>query len=195
MLRKINSFSSLFVLFALLSGCYSEEIPTAYLPRPREVKTQVTGSWVSINYHSPQDRNYSKKISGELIALQTDSIYVLNEFQLFAVDMNTIDTAMLYIFKNQTGKYILTTVIMLVPNIIAAVANKIPEYLIFVIPWAVTGTITSLIEGSGHKDRLTYPKRNSLEDFRKFARFPMGIPPDMKRNELTLLTLKLKPIE
>lgn len=195
MLRKINSFSSLFVLFALLLGCYSEDIPTAYMPLPGEVKTQVTGSWVSINYHSPQDRNYSKKISGELITFQADSIYVLNELQLFAVDMNAIDTAMLYIFKNQTGKYVLATVIMLMPNIIAAILNQMPEFLILSIPWAVTGTITSIIEGSGHKDKLVYPKQNSLEDFRKFARFPMGIPPDMKRNELTLLTHKIKPIE
>jgi hypothetical protein len=195
MLRKINSFSSLFVLFTLLSGCYSEDIPRAYLPRPSEVGTQVTGSWVSINYHSPQDINYSKNISGELITLQTDSIYVLNEFQLYAVDTNMIDTATLYIFKNQTGNYVLTTVVMLIPNIVAAVANSMPEYMILVIPWAVTGTIMSIIEGSGHKNRLVYPKRNSLEDFRKFARFPMGIPPDMKRNELTLFTVKLKPIE
>ena len=195
MLRKINSFSSLFVLFVLLSGCYSEDIPKAYLPLPGEVKTQVTGSWISVNYHSSQDRNYSKKISGELITLQTDSIYVLNELQLYAVDINAIDTAMLYIFKNQTGKYVLATVIMLMPNIIAAIANKMPEYLILAIPWVVTGTITSIIEGSGHKDRLVYPKKNSLEDFKNFARFPMGIPPDMKRNELTLLTHKMKPLE
>jgi len=195
MLRKINSFLSLFVFFALLSGCYSEEIPTIYLPRPREVKTEFTGSWVSINYHSAQDSNYPKKVSGELIALQTDSIYVLNELQLFAFDMNSIDTAMLYIFKNQTGNYVLTTVILLVPNIIAAVVNSMPEFMVLVVPWAVTGTITSIIEGSGHTDRLMYPKRNSLKDFRKFARFPMGIPPDVKRKELTLLTHKLEPIK
>jgi hypothetical protein len=69
-----------------------------------------------------------------------------------------------------------------------AIANKMPEFLILAIPWAVTGTITSIIEGSGHKDMLLYPKNNSLQDFKNFARFPMGIPPDMKRNELTLLT-------
>jgi hypothetical protein len=192
MLRKINSISSLFVLFALLLGCYSEDIPEAYLPLPGKVKTQVTGSWVSINYHSPQDSNYSKKISGELIAVQTDSIYVLNELQLYSVDINSIDSARLYIFKNQTGKYVLATVIGLTPNIIAAMANQMYEFLILAIPWALTGTITSLIEGSGHNDKLEYPKKNSLEDFKNFARFPMGIPPDMERNELTLLTPKLK---
>ena len=195
MLRKINSFSSLFVLFTLLSGCYSVEIPSAYLPRPREVKTEVTGSWVAINYHSQRDRIYPKKVSGELIAIQADSVYVLNDIQLFSIDKNMIDTAILYIFMNQTGNYVLTTVLLLIPNIVAAIANSMPQFLILVVPWAVTGTITSIIEGSGHKDRLTYPKRNSLEDFRKFARFPTGIPPDMKRNELTLLTLKLKPIK
>jgi hypothetical protein len=194
MLRKINSFSSFFILFALLSGCYSEDIPKAYLPRPGEVETQVTGSWVSLNYHSLQDRNNSKKISGELIALQ-DSLYVLNEFQLYAIDINEVDTAILYLFRNQTGNYVITTAVMLIPNIFASIANNMPEYMILVIPWAVTGTVISIIEGTGNKDKLVYPKRNSLEDFRKFARFPMGMPPDMKRNELTLLNVKRKPIE
>jgi hypothetical protein len=187
MLRKINSFSSLFVLFTLLSGCSSVEIPATYLPRPRDVKTELTGSWVAIHYHSTQDRNYSKKISGELIAIQTDSIYVLNDIQLFSIDMSMIDTAILYLFKNQTGNYVVATGLLLIPNIVAAFGNSMPEFMVLVIPWAVTGTITSLIESSGHKDRLEYPKRNSLEDFTKFARFPMGIPPEVKRNELILL--------
>ncbi len=195
MLRKINSFSYLLFLLALLSGCYSENIPEAYLSRPREVVTQVTGSWVSITYHSPQYRNDSKKVSGELITLQTDSLYVLNEFQLYAIDINEVDTAILYLFRNQTGTYVVTTVIMLIPNIIAAIVNKMPEFLVLVVPWGVTGTVISIIEGTGHKDKLVYPGRNSLEDFRKFARFPMGIPPDLKRNELILLTLNNKPIE
>ena len=172
----------------LLTGCKPVYIPIAYQHSLWENKTGISGGWVTVKYHNPLAENTLQSVKGELIAMQSDSFYVLTESLLVPIDTHNIDTAVLYIFKNQTGKYLMVTSLLLLPNIIATIGYGEPAYLLFAVPWAITGFFSSIIEASGSNYRMRYPEKNSLRQFGKFVRFPVGIPSAMNREELKLIT-------
>lgn len=94
-----NSVKILVFLFVLISlqGCQNKMIPAGYLPRPRDADKVITGSWIDVN-------TATFKISGELIAIQSDSVYVLTDVGFNALHKRTITSAVLYLFTPQGGK-------------------------------------------------------------------------------------------
>lgn len=193
MSKKIKSILISALILLIITGCDSAKIPSYYLRSPKEAINGITGSWVEVTMIPTPGKAKSLGLSGELIAAQSDTLYILSDIKLSAISKNNIETACLYIFKNQGGKYALFTGLLLAPNIIGAVASG-GEYaggfLAMGIPMSITGIIITIMEGSSKSNRLIYPSRNSIEEFRKFARFPMGIPPELDKNELRLMTKK-----
>ena len=171
----------------VLTGCNATKVPANYLPNPGQVKRSIAGSWVEVTFHP--DSNYYQKnvLSGELIAVQNDTLLIMSETNLSAVKINNINNAILYIFKNQGGRFALLTGLLIVPDVIGAIAYSMPDFLRLAIPVLITGTVITTIEGMSRSNRLFYPGVNSIEDFRKFARFPAGILPGVNRNELRLV--------
>ena len=189
MSKRISTLLIFFISLLVFTGCNATKIPAGYLPNPREIKKNVTGSWIEVTINS--DSGVVKKIvlSGELLAVHFDTLFILSDIQLSAVRRVNIDAATLYIFKNRGGKYALLTGLLIVPDIVGAIAYSIPAFLLLGIPVLVVGTALTIVEGISESNRVIYPG-GSFEEFRKYARFPAGLPPSVKRNELHLMKTK-----
>lgn len=187
MLKRIN-FILVFIVFIIcLLGCSTANIPVSYRFKPRDLKKEITGNWIEINMHSKSNINPDIKLSGELIAIELDTIYILTEEKLNSIQINRINEAILYIFSNQAGNYAVTTGLLYLPDIIAAFVTGIPYFLEFGIPWLIVGSSISIYEASDNSNRLIYPKENILEDFKKYARFPQGMPKGIIKEKLHLI--------
>ena len=180
---KTNYLYLLIVITVILMECATpRDIPSNYLVNPRNMNIMTHGCWISIDTSITNDEATSSIISGELIAVQNDTFYILTPVVLVAVPAKELRTANLFMFKDQTNKYLLATGIGLIPNVIGVfVGNPVS---ILGIPFAIVGATTALIENSAN--RLRFPKKNKLNEFNKFARFPQGIPSGVGLNELTL---------
>jgi hypothetical protein len=191
MSKRIKTILIFTIGLLLIGGCNSTNIPESYLRNPKEVKKGITGCWIEITAKSNIGEVQASNLSGELIAIQSDTLYILSEIQLTAINKNNLATARLYIFKNQGPKYALNTGLLITPNIIGAVSSDYGvEFMTLAIPIALTGIIITIIEGTNKRNLLIYPAKNSIDEFTKFSRFPMGIPPGLDKNELHLLTKK-----
>ena len=190
MSKRINTIIAVFVSVLFLSGCSTAKIPAGYRFNPRDVKKEITGSWIEINAFQTQVLSPDIKLSGELIAIQSDTVYILTETQLKSVTFNKIFEATLYIYNNQAGKYAVATGSLYFPDILAAIANNMSGFLAIGVPWILAGSIITLSIGNNDSNLLIYPGRNQIEDFKKFARFPQGLPPGIEKDKLHLLVTK-----
>jgi hypothetical protein len=190
MSKRINPILVIFVCIVFLSGCSSARIPVGYRLNPRDVKREFTGSWIEVNMHPYTIANPETKLSGELIAVQSDTLYILTKLRLSSIQLNKIQEATLYIYYNQAGKYALATGLLYLPDIIAAIANSISGFLAIGVPWILGGSIIACSVGLDDSNLLIYPGRNRIEDFRKFARFPQGIPKGVVKDKLYLISTK-----
>lgn len=186
MSRKIKQIVTCFVCILTLCSCNTARIPTEYRFKPKEVEKTTTGCWIDI-ITSPANKSLPGiKISGELIAIQYDTIYLLTEIQLNGIPESEVKNAVLYIYNNQAGPFMLATVLLLIPNIIAAIANNEAYFLLLDVPWLIGGTFISINESTRGSHQLKYPEKNNLDDIGKFARFPQGIPPGLNKDKLHL---------
>jgi hypothetical protein len=186
MLKRINSIVIFFIFILFLTGCSISNIPMSYRFNPRDVIKEITGNWIEVKTSSNDIENPEIKLSGELIAIQSDTVYILTEVKLNSILLSRINEATLYIYYNQGGKYAAVTGLLYLPDIIAAAANGIPAFLAIGIPWLLIGSIITFSEGS-NSNELIYPKKNTIEDFRKYARFPQGVPHEVMKDKLHLV--------
>ena len=191
MSRKININPILILILLFLPACQASRIPSTvpegFVPHLREIKERVTGSWIDIIIRSGDNPVTKYKYSGELIAVHTDSIFVLTLNKLFAFNIKSVEKARLYLFISPVNIYGLGTELVFLPNLIGIIATDYGVgFLSLGIPWLITGTVSSIIEEANNKNILEFPSKSRLDDFRKFARFPMGIPFDVNRDQLHL---------
>jgi hypothetical protein len=169
------------------SACKTAMIPSGYRFPLRDARKEITGSWIDINTRSKT----GEALSGELIAIQNDTLYILTSEQLTGISSEKVKDAVLYIFINRSGSFAAVTSLVFVPNIIAAIGYKMGGFLILGIPWVITGTILSAVESGDKSNLLIYPERDNLSKFRDFTRFPKGLPPDVDRSKLHLVVNQL----
>lgn len=170
MSKRINILLIFITGLLIFTGCNATKIPRNYLPNPHEMRNNITGSWIDVTIHSDLADGLNVQLSGELIAIQSDTLFILSDIQLSAIKSVNIDTAILYIFKNQGGKFALITGLLIVPDIIGAIAYSMPGFLFLGVPVLAVGSAFAITEGIGKSNRLLYPGRNTFEQFRKFAR-------------------------
>lgn len=185
--RRIKAILLLAGLIFFLSGCSTLRIPSNYRYAAQQVKKEITGSWIHIKLNLRADTTQETELSGELIAIQSDTIYVITSLGLKGVKVSKIDEADLYMFMNQPGMYGAITGLLYLPDIIAALVIGTPAFLILGIPWIATAGIMTIAEGSNNTNVLNYPDFCSLEELRKFARFPQGIPQGIDKTRIHLL--------
>ncbi len=184
MLKTNYVWTLLFIAVLLIECTVQRDIPSSYLRNPRGMDTMSNGCWININEGIVDQKEVRGNISGELIAVQSDTFYILTRKDFVYIPANEIKTATMFLFKDQSGKYILVTCLGLIPNFAGALINKLPKFLLLGIPFAVVGISTSAIEASANK--YIYPIENQLDQFSVFARFPQGVPKGVDVNKLTL---------
>jgi hypothetical protein len=184
---KSKKISIILILIAL-SGCASEKIANDYLPTVFNASKFTYGGWIVVELKEKKDQIPGNTISGELITLQGHQLFILDTRQMNVITDSSVHKARLYIYKKQTGVFVVLTIIGFLPNVIAAIAfpeNAIYFLAIGLVP-LVLGTIFISTEAGNKRNQLIFPKKNSLDEFIKFSRFPQGIPQGLDIYQLKL---------
>lgn len=177
----------------LLTGCMSVQEAYRYTPSLSKSGTYLYGRWVVVNYTAAVDSAYIYTKSGELIAHKDSQMYVLDQVKMDVIPDSLITTATLFMYKKNPKAVVITTLVMIIPNFIGALAypGYAAEFLALAVIPVINGIIFTSIEGGVPNNQLRYPK-NDLEEFTNFARFPQGIPEglDVETLELPLASKK-----
>jgi hypothetical protein len=185
--KRIKTIILLAGLLFLLSECSTVRIPAHYRYTAHQLKREITGSWINIKLKPVVPEVQEKELSGELIAIQSDTMYIITAQGLKDVRVSDIAEAVLYMYMNQPGMYASVTGLLYLPDIIAALVIGTPGFLLLGIPWVVTGGIVTIAEGSNHTNILNYPDFCKLGELKKFARFPQGMPTDIDKTRIHLV--------
>lgn len=175
-----------FILF--LSGCSTTFIPANYRHNPGGVKRVITGSWTVVKLKQMDITGTETSLSGELIAIQSDTMYILTGTGLKSINTSNIAIADLFLFVNQARRYATITGLLCLPDVLAALIIGEPAFILLGVPWFITGAILSMVEGSNLSNQLNYPGKNQFSELNKFARFPQGLPPNIDKSGFHLIT-------
>lgn len=177
----------LIVLIFLLSGCMSAKIPKQNVPKLNKVAESVYGSWTVVFLNRIDTNMTQQEIEGELITCESDKLLILQKSgMLNSVGSNDIESANLYIYRDQAGLYAGLTIALYIPSIIGALVIQQPAFLIFGLPGLITGFILAAVEASNKSNMLEFPDENDLNDFKPFARFPQGMPENIDLKDFVL---------
>jgi hypothetical protein len=171
-----NALNILLLLLTLLSfGCAAKHSPNDWLDSPHDIQTGTHGGWLYLETKTEME------ISGELIAISNDSIFVANE-TLHVFALSDIKSARLEAYdaavEHIGGWLILGTV--------SSISNGF--VILFTGPMWILGGGTATILRS-YEPILEYPDQE-LSSLLPFARFPQGLPTGIDRR-----SIKMKPGE
>jgi len=169
-------------ILVLFSGCAITHAPSGWLSDSHELQYEAFGGWLQVHY----SKNDSLKQStmGELIALSSDSLYVLGRNEnLHVIAVADVTHARLVEYKSHHGE--LGGWIAL--GTLSTVSHG--WYLILTAPllWIFAGTLAA--SSRSYDPIIDYP-RYSFNEFKAYARFPQGLPKNLDRHKL-----KPKPLD
>ncbi len=174
----------------LLVSCRTTNIPQAYDFRTSEIKENPYGCWIKVVPDSLKAHRESKQIAGELICIEADSLYILeDDSSVKAIYATDIAHAELFTHKNQSNTYGMLTGAFFAPSLIGALVYASEygsSFLALGIPVALVGLTHVIIEGNSTKSVLSYPDGISLDRLKLFARFPAGRPVGIDFSQLFL---------
>ena len=177
------------LLIVLLAGCKTYDIPDAYDIRPSDLKTNVYGCWSSFELGGGAD-SLSKSLSGELICIEADTVYLLtSDYGITPILVNDIEHFKVYTHKRQEKTYAGMTMLFLAPSWVGAIiyaAEYGGSFLALGIPMAVVGLTHIFIEGSSEKNMITHTNYPGFREMSVYARYPGGKPVDTDLNQLTI---------
>ena len=181
----MQSHKKLKIAFLLLpiliySGCAASNVPDNWLSEPEDMATNTYGGWITVDYSSNLKEEF--RISGELIAISNDSVYVLNEI-FYAISKNDILSARLVCYESNYGK--------MAPLVLLGTLSTISNgwFLIFTAPmWIIGGTISTATRS--HAPIINFPQTD-FDEFVPYARFPQGLPKGINRNKIKMKQLDI----
>jgi hypothetical protein len=162
------------------TACAITRGPTDYLDKPDEAARHAHGGWAEVE--GPGVRG----VTGELIAVSADSLWVLAEnqspagrpeaYELLGMSWSEVRKCTLVAYNSGASTVTGLTVL----GTLTTASHGV--FLVITAPiWVVTGFIAS------HKQRgsvIWEHPRDSLVRLRAFSRFPQGIPPGLDRSIL-----------
>jgi len=186
MSERINQIILLGVCLVLLTECQNSMIPRAYVPGPSMAEKSITGSWIVMTIQQDLPLPAKSEISGELIAIENDTVYLLTRSSFLRIRQGTVSKAVIYPFRPQSSTVLAITGLSLLPTLFGSVIRPDPgaALLLLGIPLVVTGTIMGMNEYYG--SIIRYPQYYSLKDLSRFARFPQRLPPGFDPERLHL---------
>lgn len=186
-MSKTKNILFTIVVLTIIIGCQTTNIPSAYNFKMSEIQQNPYGCWTSIDLKLEDSILNDNKISGELLAIVHDSIYLLvGDSNSVIIERELVKKATLVTHKNQSGTYAAISGLLILPNIIGLIAFAEPGFIILALPTLLIGGTLTIVESSGEGHLLVYPDKNTLAKFAEFARFPQGLPGSVDPNKLTL---------
>ena len=171
------------IIGALLAcGCASTTAPRGWLPKPKGTESDAFGCWIEVwvnggsGIRSIDGSLASPSIDGELVTVDSDSIFVLTPTGLAGVACHDVDRAQATRYRSQAGDALGWTL----AGTISTVSHGWFAFATAPI-WIIAGTIGAI--AATHEPSVQYPRR-SWEHFKPFARFPAGWPAGIDRGSL-----------
>ncbi|MDZ7337872.1 MAG: hypothetical protein ONB30_04975 [candidate division KSB1 bacterium] len=176
-MRDLNKTHSIFGLFLslLVVSCATTHAPRGWLASSSNMQTDVYGGWIEVEYYSASREK--AQLTGELIAIGNDSIYIANE-TFHAIALSSIKSARLVTYKSNAE----VMGVLVVLGTLSTIRNG--YFLIFTAPmWIIGGCISSAVRS--FEPIVDYPKQE-LSRFVPFARYPQGLPAGIDRNQIRM---------
>lgn len=159
------------------SGCATTTAPQGFLPDTREAQTDTYGSWIDFTYRAAGG---VERLQGELIAVATDSLWVLAATGGRAVSTASLVEGRLTEFDARYGQVAGGAFL----GFLSTISNG--WFLVFTGPlWIIVGTAAAAGQSNLPMTPVT---ASTLGDLAAFARFPQGLPAG-----ISLADLEAKP--
>lgn len=160
-------------ILAAVCSCARVRAPDDLLANPEEMGVDTYGGWIDVRFH--YDENLEASVDGELIAIDSDTVFVL-ERSLRAIPMRDVIRARMVAFNSGAGG----TALLVTVGTISTLSHGV--YLIFTAPaWILMGGGAASMQS--FEPVYDYPK-STVEELSIFARFPAGIPDGVDRAAL-----------
>ena len=161
---------------ALAAACAGNPAPRGWLAPARDAVSDPYGAWVELELPSAGKQVPS---GGELIAVASDSVFVLTQDATFyAIARADVTRARVAYYDSQYGQLAAWTTI----GSLATLSHGF--LLVFSLPvWAIGGSVTT-----GGQSRAPLvdvgENKHSWDAVTKYARFPQGLPTELDRERL-----------
>ncbi len=178
---------------ALLCGCAARHAPSGWLPYAQETQREAYGGWIHLEYRAGlgfDGEGDPRDVSGELVTISEDSVFVLTGRTLTARALTSVPRATLEVYDSRSGDVARMTL----GGTLATVTHGFG--LVLTAPlWILTGCLSSAalsnqgrltvdssrVAMSAQRAGRTVWGRASWKDLSRFARFPQGFPPGLDR--------------
>jgi hypothetical protein len=154
------------------TACAGKTTPKGWLPTPKEAQETAYGGWIELRY---LEKSEARGAAGELIAVSTDSVWVLTNEQGLVIPTASVRQGKLtgYAAQSLRGWTLAGT--------LSSVSNG--AFLIFTMPaWLIGGSLAN-----GSESRAAERKSPPLQwaELAAFARFPQGLPQGLEISGLS----------
>jgi len=142
------------------------------VPELKEVPSNPYGSFIEIELVN------GNIVSGELIAVSNDTVFVYGFANFEILDIREIKSAKVIIYRKHN---ILGYIIWGLVGTLSTVTHGWGAYI--TAPAWILGTMIAVIIKSSEENEINYPDI-SLTYLARFSRYPQGLPPDLKKKIL-----------
>jgi len=172
--RRASLGVALAVAGALASGCaHSPPAPRGWLPEADATVTDAFGGWIAVEIGREKPPT---RVSGELIAVGTDTVLVFAGDQLVGLPRAAITKATLAGYDIEAEVLAQWATLGSLSTLSHGVG-----FIISLPVWLIAGVTST--SSAARAPLLEYPKR-SWAEIAAYARFPQGLPAGVDRSTL-----------
>ncbi|MFH1526805.1 MAG: hypothetical protein ABIG69_09165 [Bacteroidota bacterium] len=171
-MKKSKIFVGALLLF--FYGCASVKAPYNWLPEPEYTVKELYGAWITIEI-----QNEPNTIGGEFIAFQNDSLFVFTSQGIPSISREKVVNVVIDLYQRETNKVALWSILGTLSTISHGFFLGISAPI-----WIISGISSGVSASHGGLFEKDNPSNEWLESMKKFSRFPNGLPPSIRLEEL-----------
>jgi len=172
--RARSAMIWLLISALMISGCASTSAPVGWLPTVTQAPDDAYGAWISAE-STKDDHPYW--VGGELIAVTSDSVFILTGNQLTGLSQASIKNAEITFYQPEPRGPLSSW------TLVGALSTLSHGYfLVFTAPmWIIVGASSA---GSVSRASIVRYPRRKWPELGNYARFPRGFPVGLDRGVL-----------
>ena len=186
---RTGSCWPLLLVCLALTGCASTGAPDGWLPVPDEAPKDPYGSWVTVEFQDEIEEDF---LRGEFLAVDSDSLYVLNPYSgssdpVRGVPLGAIKEAKIVSFDPEMDKVVGWVAMGSVASLSHGLGAAISIPL-----WMIMG---GAMAGSQSRMPLEIYPQLPWSELNMYARFPQGPPSGLHQLDLQPKFQTVEPIK
>lgn len=171
----VRSILLLLVLALLTASCATNRAPRKWHSHAIDAQREGYGSWIEVTIAGVKG---GPTYLGELIAVEADTIYVLEAIALRAIPTSTITRARLFAYDANWAQLAAWTTIGTFGSLSHGLLGIISAPV-----WGLTGSIATTSQS--YMPLYVWPD-DPWTEFSSFARFPVGLPEIVQQRRVVL---------